>query len=98
MGEATELIRRGDADVMLSGGAHSMIHPFGVTGFNLLTALSLNLELRARYPIALSLSQRIALIARFVTTTNHVRTYHTQAEMLAVADRILRLAGRPGLT
>jgi 3-oxoacyl-[acyl-carrier-protein] synthase II len=40
MGEATELIRRGDADVMLSGGAHSMIHPFGVTGFNLLTALS----------------------------------------------------------
>ncbi len=25
---------------MLSGGTHSMIHPFGVTGFNLLTALS----------------------------------------------------------
>jgi len=25
---------------MLAGGAHSMIHPFGVTGFNLLTALS----------------------------------------------------------
>lgn len=40
IGEATELIRRGDVDVMLSGGAHSMIHPFGVTGFNLLTALS----------------------------------------------------------
>ena len=40
IGEATELIRRGDADVMLSGGTHSMIHPFGVTGFNLLTALS----------------------------------------------------------
>ncbi len=40
IGEATELIRRGDADLMLSGGAHSMIHPFGVTGFNLLTALS----------------------------------------------------------
>jgi 3-oxoacyl-[acyl-carrier-protein] synthase II len=40
IGEATELIRRGDADVMLSGGCHSMIHPFGVTGFNLLTALS----------------------------------------------------------
>jgi 3-oxoacyl-[acyl-carrier-protein] synthase II len=34
------LIRHGDADVMLAGGAHSMIHPFGVTGFNLLTALS----------------------------------------------------------
>jgi 3-oxoacyl-[acyl-carrier-protein] synthase II len=40
IGEATETIRRGDADVMISGGAHSMIHPFGVTGFNLLTALS----------------------------------------------------------
>jgi 3-oxoacyl-[acyl-carrier-protein] synthase II len=40
IGEAVELIRRGDADVMLSGGTHSMIHPFGVTGFNLLTALS----------------------------------------------------------
>jgi len=35
-----EIIRRGEADVMLSGGTHSMIHPFGVTGFNLLTALS----------------------------------------------------------
>jgi 3-oxoacyl-[acyl-carrier-protein] synthase II len=40
VGEATELIRHGDADLMLSGGAHSMIHPFGVTGFNRLTALS----------------------------------------------------------
>ena len=40
IGEAVHLIRRGDADVMLSGGTHSMIHPFGVTGFNLLTALS----------------------------------------------------------
>jgi len=40
IGEATEILRRGDADVMLGGGAHSMIHPFGVTGFNRLTALS----------------------------------------------------------
>jgi 3-oxoacyl-[acyl-carrier-protein] synthase II len=40
IGEAVEIIRRGDADVILSGGTHSMIHPFGVTGFNLLTALS----------------------------------------------------------
>ena len=40
VGEATEIIRGGEADVMLSGGSHSMIHPFGVTGFNLLTALS----------------------------------------------------------
>ena len=42
IGEAAEIIRRGEADVMLSGGTHSMIHPFGVTGFNLLTALSTN--------------------------------------------------------
>ena len=40
IGEATEIIRQGDADIMLSGGTHSMIHPLGVTGFNLLTALS----------------------------------------------------------
>jgi 3-oxoacyl-[acyl-carrier-protein] synthase II len=40
IGEATELLRLGDADVMLAGGSHSMIHPLGVTGFNLLTALS----------------------------------------------------------
>jgi 3-oxoacyl-[acyl-carrier-protein] synthase II len=40
IGEAVEIVRRGDADAMLSGGTHSMIHPFGVTGFNLLTALS----------------------------------------------------------
>ncbi len=40
IGEATGIIRRGDADVMISGGTHSMIHPFGVTGFNRLTALS----------------------------------------------------------
>ena len=40
VGEAAELIRYGDADVFVAGGSHSMIHPFGVTGFNLLTALS----------------------------------------------------------
>jgi 3-oxoacyl-[acyl-carrier-protein] synthase II len=40
IGEATSIIRDGDANVMLSGGSHSMIHPLGVTGFNLLTALS----------------------------------------------------------
>jgi 3-oxoacyl-[acyl-carrier-protein] synthase II len=42
VGEATETIRTGEADWMLSGGSHSMIHPVGVTGFNLLTALSTN--------------------------------------------------------
>ncbi len=40
MGEAFEWIRRGDADVMMAGGAHSMIYPMGVAGFSLLTALS----------------------------------------------------------
>jgi 3-oxoacyl-[acyl-carrier-protein] synthase II len=40
VGEATELIREGVADVMIAGGAHSMIHPFGLTGFSLLTTLS----------------------------------------------------------
>ncbi len=40
IGEATEFIRHNDADIMLAGGAHSMIHPLGVTGFNRLTALS----------------------------------------------------------
>jgi 3-oxoacyl-[acyl-carrier-protein] synthase II len=40
VGEAVEMIRHSDADVMLAGGSHSMIHPLGVTGFNRLTALS----------------------------------------------------------
>ncbi|MCU0703115.1 MAG: beta-ketoacyl-[acyl-carrier-protein] synthase family protein [Fimbriiglobus sp.] len=40
VGEAAEMIRYGDADAFVAGGSHSMIHPFGVTGFNLLTALS----------------------------------------------------------
>ncbi len=42
VGEATELIRADRVDAMLAGGAHSMIHPFGLTGFSLLTALSTN--------------------------------------------------------
>ncbi len=40
IGEAMDIIRYGEADVMLAGGSHSMIHPLGVTGFNRLTALS----------------------------------------------------------
>ncbi|HEY1188322.1 MAG TPA: beta-ketoacyl-[acyl-carrier-protein] synthase II [Gemmata sp.] len=40
IGEATELIRTGEADVMLAGGSHSMITPLGISGFNRLTALS----------------------------------------------------------
>ncbi len=42
VGEATEMIRTGRVDAMIAGGAHSMIHPFGLTGFSLLTALSTN--------------------------------------------------------
>ncbi len=40
LGEAYQLIKQGLAEIVVSGGAHSMIHPFGVTGFNRLTALS----------------------------------------------------------
>ena len=40
IGEAGELIRHGDADVMIAGGSHSMIHPLGMTGFIRLTAMS----------------------------------------------------------
>jgi 3-oxoacyl-[acyl-carrier-protein] synthase II len=40
VGEAMMMIRGGDADIVIAGGAHSMIHPLGVTGFNRLTALS----------------------------------------------------------
>jgi 3-oxoacyl-[acyl-carrier-protein] synthase II len=40
VGEAMMLVRHGKADVIIAGGAHSMIHPLGITGFNRLTALS----------------------------------------------------------
>ncbi len=40
IGEAVLQIRRGDAEAIITGGAHSMIHPYGVTGFVRLTALS----------------------------------------------------------
>jgi 3-oxoacyl-[acyl-carrier-protein] synthase II len=40
VGEAFEQIKRGDADLMFAGGAHSMIHPLGMTGFIRLTAMS----------------------------------------------------------
>jgi 3-oxoacyl-[acyl-carrier-protein] synthase II len=40
IGEALEMIRQGEADVMVAGGSHSIIHPLGVTGFCRLTALS----------------------------------------------------------
>ncbi len=40
VGEAFEILRHGDADIMLAGGAHTMIHPLGMTGFIRLTAMS----------------------------------------------------------
>ena len=40
IGEATSVLQCGDADVMLSGGTHTMVHALGITGFNRLTALS----------------------------------------------------------
>ena len=40
IGEAAMQVRHGDADVVITGRAHSMIHPYGMTGFIRLTALS----------------------------------------------------------
>lgn len=39
-GEAYEIIKRGDADLMFAGGEHSMLHILGMTGFIRLTAMS----------------------------------------------------------
>ncbi len=44
IGEAFEWIRRGDADIVLSGGSHSMVYPLGLAGFGLLRALSTHNE------------------------------------------------------
>lgn len=40
IGEAAMMVRNGVADIMITGGSHSMIHPLGVSGFSRLTALS----------------------------------------------------------
>jgi 3-oxoacyl-[acyl-carrier-protein] synthase II len=40
IGESARMIRHGQADIMLCGGAHSLINQFGVTGFHRLSALS----------------------------------------------------------
>lgn len=40
IGEAFEIIRRGDADVMLAGGAEAAVTPIGVAGFCAMKALS----------------------------------------------------------
>ncbi len=40
IGQAFELIRRGDADIVIAGGAEAAICPIGVAGFNACQALS----------------------------------------------------------
>jgi 3-oxoacyl-[acyl-carrier-protein] synthase II len=40
IGEATECIRRGAADVMITGGAEAGVTPLAVAGFNSMTAIS----------------------------------------------------------
>ncbi len=40
VGEATEIIRRGDAEIMIAGGSEASITPMGVGGFAALRALS----------------------------------------------------------
>ncbi|MCX5632436.1 MAG: beta-ketoacyl-[acyl-carrier-protein] synthase family protein [Phycisphaerae bacterium] len=40
IGEAFKMLQSNQADIMIAGGAHSMIHPLGIMGFNRLTALS----------------------------------------------------------
>lgn len=54
--------------------------------------------LAARYPQPLPVLERVRLLGRMVETTNAVRCYHTQAELLAVVDAVFERAGRPGLT
>ena len=48
--------------------------------------------------LALPWTERVTLVRRFVHVTNHVRGYHTLAEMLRVTQAILRRKGRRGLT
>jgi len=40
IGEAAEMIRRGDAEVMLAGGAEAAVHPVFIAGFSAMRALS----------------------------------------------------------
>jgi len=40
IGESMRMIEQEETDIMLCGGSHSTIHPFGITGFQRLSALS----------------------------------------------------------
>jgi len=44
LGEASEIIRRGSADVLLSGGTEAVIVPIAMAGLGVMTALSTNNE------------------------------------------------------
>ena len=46
----------------------------------------------------LSPAERLWLVWRFVHITNRVRTYHTQTQLLTVAEAILQRRGQSGLT
>jgi 3-oxoacyl-[acyl-carrier-protein] synthase II len=48
IGEASEIIRRGDADVMIAGGSEASITPMGVGGFAAMRALSTRNDAPAR--------------------------------------------------
>ncbi len=48
MGEAFEMLRRGDAEVMLAGGAESTLAPLVVAGFDVMGALSQSVDDPAR--------------------------------------------------
>lgn len=54
LGLAMNVIRRGDADMMLAGGFDSMINPLGVSSFCLLGALSTDTDARASRPFDLT--------------------------------------------
>jgi len=48
LGEAAEIIRRGDADAMIAGGSEAAITPMGVGGFSAMRALSTRNDAPAR--------------------------------------------------
>jgi 3-oxoacyl-[acyl-carrier-protein] synthase II len=50
LGQATELIRRGAAKVMISGGADATVAPLGMVGFDQIGALSHDMALPSKSP------------------------------------------------
>ncbi len=54
--------------------------------------------LGTRYAGVATIAERGRLVRQFLRITNQVRSYHSQAQMLVLADAILRRAGTPNLT